>query len=70
PLKAMLSDEERAALAAFPGTGYHVSEVAEHDPAALNGLRSRGLIQLEGDRQILTGAGRAYKAHILRAEDA
>lgn len=64
PLARLLGEEEKAALAGFPDAGIHIRKVSEHDPEALNGLRDRGLIELEGDRLRLTSTGRSYRAHV------
>ncbi len=64
PLARLLGDGEREALVAFPEAGLHIQEVSDNDPEALNGLRKRGLIELDGDRLRLTATGRSYRAHV------
>lgn len=65
PLGRMLDDGQRDALSTFPEEGMDVAAVSEHDPAALNGLKKRGLITLEDGTLRLTPQGRAYRDHVL-----
>lgn len=64
PLKQMLTDDERSALAGFPDEGIPLIEVREHDPGALNGLKDRKLVERKGDRLVVTERGRAYRTHL------
>lgn len=66
PLARLLEAAEREALLAFPEEGLHIQDVSENDPEALNGLRRRGLIALDGDHLRLTATGRSYRAHVSR----
>lgn len=66
PLKQMLGEDEQEALSGFPDEGIRLDRVSQHDTAALNGLKDRGLIRRDGDRLVLTGRGQAYRIHIRR----
>lgn len=68
PLQKLLGEDEQAALAGFPEQGIELTAVGEHDTAALNALKDRGLIEREGDRLVATGQGRAYREHLGRRE--
>lgn len=65
PLGRMLGQAERQALSGFPEAGLAVAEAGEHDTAALNGLKARGLIELEAGVLRLSAVGRSYRDHLL-----
>jgi hypothetical protein len=66
PLERLLAEDERDQLVAFSEEDIELDAVDDHDKAALNGLKNRGLIEPDDGRLVLTELGRSYREHLRR----